>query len=442
MQKTLIASTFALLALTTSAMAEKVKFEYWYGLTGQLGDQVQATCDRFNASQGKYEISCVSQGDYATALQNTIAAFRAKKHPTIVQGVEVSAPDLMLSGQVYPAYKLMEDHGFDINWDSYFPGIANYYADSQGRLWSMPFNSSTAMMYWNVDAYKSIGRDEAPKTWEEYETVLRELKEAGSACPAGYAPSSWVDLEQFSMVHGEPIATKNNGYDGLDAEVVFNTTLHAKHMKDIKRWIDEGLLVIKTRETGLSTRDAFAAGECAHFFGSIASHQAVTEQVGEGFLWDVAMLPVYEGTERKNSVVGGASLWTLSGKTEEQYRGAAEYFQFLAKPESAEFWSTVTGYIPVTDEGFDYLVKKGFYDERPYKGREKAIESLTYSPVTPLTRGIRLGNFVQIRAEWTSQMQAVLSGQKTPQEALDDAAKRSNTILRKFERTYNGKTLP
>ena len=434
------------IAATLSASAafaqDKVKFEYWYGLSGQLGDVVQQTCDRFNASQDEYEITCVGQDGYANAVQASIAAFRAKQHPTVVQAYDAGTADLMMSGEFYPVHQMMADFDIEIDWDDYFPGIANYYASSKGELFSMPFNSSTPMLYINKAHYAAAGLEAFPETWEQVEQNLKTVKASGQDCAYGYAPSTWIDLEQFSMAHGVPIATNNNGYDGLNSDYLYNTTIHVKHMENIKRWYDENLLEIRTSQGGLNARDSFAQGECSHYFGSIASHQAVTNLVDGKFDWDVTMIPVYEGTERKNTVVGGASLWVLSGKSDDEYRGAAEYLKFLATPESEEFWSTNTGYIPVTKTGFDTLVSKGFYDNAPYKGRELALDSLTYTDPGPLTRGIRLGGFIQARSEWSNEVQAALQGDKTMQEALDTAVQRSNAILNKFARTYRGKELP
>ena len=434
------------IAATLSASAafaqDKVKFEYWYGLSGQLGDVVQQTCDRFNASQDEYEITCVGQDGYANAVQASIAAFRAKQHPTVVQAYDAGTADLMMSGEFYPVHQMMADFDIEIDWDDYFPGIANYYASSKGELFSMPFNSSTPMLYINKAHYAAAGLEAFPETWEQFEQNLKTVKASGQDCAYGYAPSTWIDLEQFSMAHGVPIATNNNGYDGLDSNYLSHTTIHVKHMENIKRWYDENLLEIRTSQGGLNARDSFAQGECSHYFGSIASHQAVTNLVDGKFDWDVTMIPVYEGTERKNTVVGGASLWVLSGKSDDEYRGAAEYLKFLATPESEEFWSTNTGYIPVTKTGFDTLVSKGFYDNAPYKGRELALDSLTYTDPGPLTRGIRLGGFIQARSEWSNEVQAALQGDKTMQEALDTAVQRSNAILNKFARTYRGKELP
>lgn len=440
--KTLISTVAVVAATGTAASAEKMKFEYWYGLGGYLGEVVQQTCDRFNASQEQYEIVCVGQEGYANAVQNTIAAFRAKKHPTMVQAYDAGTADLMMSGEFYPVQKMMSDFNIDIKWDDYFPSIADYYAASTGELFSMPFNSSTPVMYYNTDDFAAAGV-EAPKTWEEFGAALRALKAANpEKCAYGYAPSTWIDLEQFSMAHNIPVASNNNGYDGLDSAYLYNTTQHVKHMENLLAWYNEGLSEIRTSQGGLNSRDSFAQNQCSIYFGSIASHATVHKAAVEGLSWDVTMLPIYEGFERHNTVVGGASLWVLSGKSDDEYRGAAAYLKFLATPESEEFWSTNTGYIPVTKTGYDALVAKGFYDNAPYKGREVALTSLTFTEPGDLTRGIRLGGFIQARKEWQAEVEAAFAGQKTMQEALDTAVERSNKILERFARTYRGKELP
>jgi sn-glycerol 3-phosphate transport system substrate-binding protein len=184
------------------------------------------------------------------------------------------------------------------------------------------------------------------------------------------------------------------------------------------------------------------SGECQMMQSSIADHGTVGKTIAPDTGWDVAMLPVWAGTERKNSLVGGASLWALSGRPSEEYDAAAAFFAFIAKPEQAEWWSTVTGYIPVTNSGFEYMKSQGFYDKAPYKGREIAIQSLTYTPPGPNSRGIRLGGFIQIRKEIRDGLTAIMAGDVEVQPGLDAAVERSNAILRRFEKTYAGKQFP
>ncbi|MGL4235567.1 extracellular solute-binding protein [Tabrizicola sp.] len=430
-----------LLATAGTASAEKIKFDYWYGLTGDLGEVVLETCNRFNASQDQYEAVCVGQDGYEKAVQNAIAAFRAGKHPTILQSFDAGTADLMLSGEFYPVTKLMADTGVTIDWADYFPAIGNYYSSKSGEFFSMPWNSSTPVYYWNKDMFAKAGLTEAPTTWEGMEAAFVKLKESGQACSLAYAPSSWIDLEQFSMVHNVPVASNNNGYDGLDSELLYNTTLHVQHMENIQRWLTEGYAMLRTQAAGKTSRDSFVEGECAIFFSSIADHNTI-HKLKPAFGWDVQIIPTYEGVERTNSVVGGASLWVLSGKTDDEYKAAAAYLAFLATTPEQKFLLENTGYIPVTKSTYEALKAEGFYSKEPFINRDIAMKSLTWSEPTQLTRGIRLGSFIQIRAEWTAEVEAALAGQKPMKEALDTAVSRGNELLARFAQTYEGKSFP
>ncbi|OCP35991.1 extracellular solute-binding protein [Ensifer sp. LC163] len=434
-----------LLAATTlgasPAAAEKTKFEFWYGLSGDLGERVQDACKKFNDSQAEFEIVCTSQNGYDTTLQNTIAAYRAKKQPAITQIYDAGTLDMMLSGAFVPAKTLMADNGYTIDWNNYFGGIANYYATAGGELNSFPFNSSTAMFYYNADAFQKAGVDFKPDTWEQVDEAARKLKAAGFECPLAFNFDTWALMEQFSAIHNQPIATKANGYEGLDAELVVNKTKFVDHVKFFKKMADEKLFVVKTKQLGMDIVPAFTSQTCQMIQTSIADHGTIGKSLPEGVKWDVAMLPVWKGTERQNSLVGGASLWVLAGRPEAEYKGAAAFLNYIAAPEMAEWWSTVTGYIPVTKTGFDAMKSNGFYDKAPYKGREFAIQSLSFTPTSENTRGIRLGGFTQIRKEFATALEAIFMQNADVQVELDKTVERGNAVLRRFEKTYAGQTL-
>jgi sn-glycerol 3-phosphate transport system substrate-binding protein len=305
----------------------------------------------------------------------------------------------------------------------------------------MPWNSSTPVYYFNKDHFAKAGITKAPVTWEGMEDAFKALKASGQACSLAYAPSSWIDLEQFSMAHNIPVASNNNGYDGLDTELLFNTTLHVQHMENIQRWMTEGYAMLRTQAAGKTARDSFVEGECSVFFSSIADHNTI-HKLTPAFGWDVQIIPTYEGVERHNTVVGGASLWVLSGKTEDEYKAAASYLAFLSTKPEQQFLLENTGYIPVTKSTYDALLAEGFYAKEPFINRDIAMKSLTWTEPTELTRGIRLGSFIQIRAEWQAEVEAALAGQKTMKEALDTAVSRGNENLARFAQTYAGKSFP
>jgi sn-glycerol 3-phosphate transport system substrate-binding protein len=298
------------------------------------------------------------------------------------------------------------------------------------------------MMYWNKDAFAKIGKTEAPKTWEETFESLKALKAAGYECPMAWNYDTWPIMEQFSAINNIPVATKGNGYQGLDAEFAVNKGKFVDVIKSLKKAYDDGLVKIKTPDTGATIVQAFANSDCQVMLSSIADHGTVGKTQKPDMKWDVAMLPTLAGVERHNSLVGGASLWALQGKTDAEYKGAAAFFNFIAQPESALFWSTNTGYIPVTKSGFEFMKTQGFYDKAPYKGRELAIASLNASPVNENTRGIRLGGFVQIRKEMRDALTDIFANKVSVEDGINSAVERSNAVLRKFEKTYAGKMLP
>ncbi|UPG73851.1 extracellular solute-binding protein [Roseomonas gilardii subsp. gilardii] len=424
------------------AQAPRQNVTFWYGLTGQLSEVVQQVCQRFNDSQAQYRITCVSQGEYAQALQNTIAAFRAGEQPTIVQVYDIGTADLMLSGQYVPARELMAQQGYRIDWTNYLPPIAAYYATSEGEMLSFPFNSSTAVMYWNRAAGRKAGIEQAPATWQDLGRALRAIKASGRACPMAMDFDSWALFEQFAAIHNLPIATKQNGYGGLDAEYIFNQGLIREHFNTLLAWYKEGLVQIRTKQAGQDPVTSFAADDCAVAFASIASHQSIRKTAVSGLDWTPALLPVWEGHSRINSRVGGASLWALRGRPAEEYKGAAAFFDFLAKPESETFWATETGYIPVTRTGYDSLKAQGFFQRPENVGREVAMESLLLTEPTENSRGLRLGNMTQFRAAYANEIQAAFAGQKTMDQALSALQDQGNQLLRRFEQTYRGKRLP
>jgi sn-glycerol 3-phosphate transport system substrate-binding protein len=350
--------------------------------------------------------------------------------------------NFMLSGAIIPAVQFAKDHGIDIAWDSYFGGIRNYYATSKGEMWSFPYNSSTAVFYWNKDAWAKIGKTEAPQTWSEFASDIKALKEKGVACGFAYDFDTWQGLEQFSAASDLPIATLNNGYDGLGAELVFNKTPFVQHMQDYKAWTDAGYAQIHTEQTGKKIEQAFADGTCASTFTSIANFKTF-KKTATGFNWGVAMMPVLDGVTRKNTLVGGASLWVMAGKSKEEYEAAAAYLKYVTDPETGQkFIVDNTGYIPVRADGLELLNKEGFYQNPDNAGREVAIASLTASNGTPVTRGVRLGNFTSIRKALRSELEAAFSGKKDMQVAIDDAVKAGNDILRRYEQTFKGSQLP
>ena len=238
-------SSLALLVLgVMCAKAQAaVEIQWWHAMTGPLNDKVNQLANEFNASQSDYKIVPVFKGNYDETLSAGIAAFRAGNAPAILQVFEVGTATMMhAKGAIKPVAELMKAEGEPFDAASYIPAVAGYYTASNGDMMSFPFNSSTTVMYYNKDAFKKAGLDaeKPPVTWPELMADAKKLKDAGEGCAFTTDWQSWVQLESFSAWHNVPFATKNNGFDGLDARLAFNSPLHVRHIMNLQNMMKAG----------------------------------------------------------------------------------------------------------------------------------------------------------------------------------------------------------
>jgi len=425
-------------ALTAGAgVAHAADIEFWYGNTGNVEAAIQAQCEAFNAAQSEHKVTCVGQGSYEVGMQKAIAAYRSGNAPVLIQFFDAGTLDLMLSDAVVPVQEILPD----VDWDNYIAGARAYYETSDGRLFSQPYNSSTLLFYTNKTQLEEAGITETPQTWEEVIAAARQLKDAGHACPFVTDGDTWRVLEQFSARHGLPIASNHNGYDGLDAEYVFNTTFASEHLANLVEWREEGLVRLNADTQAGNYTAAFNAGECAMMEGSSGSYAASTEAFGDKFELTVGMAPMYEAYERHNTLVGGASIYVMKGHGEAEVEAAKAFLDFLRQPEQQMFFTAATGYVPVTNDVLGAIEASGEADSPKYGTAAIGVESMN-QPRTDDTRGIRLGFYVQFREVFMEETQKAFNGEQTMQVALDNAKARGDELLRRFEATYQGATLP
>ena len=422
------------LTLSTSVAFAATEVTWWHAMGGELGTKLEEIVAGYNASQSDYVVTPVYKGSYAETMTAAIAAFRAGEQPEIVQVFEVGTGTMMAAkGAVYPVYQLMADMGAAFNPDEYLPTVVGYYTDLEGNMLSMPFNSSTPIFYYNKNAFEAAGLDPEtpPKTWEELEAFSKQIIEAGAAtCGFTTGWISWAQLENFSAWHNLPIGTLENGFGGLGAELTVNGPLQVKHWENLKKWQDEGVFQYGGPGGAADAPAKFYTGECAMYMNSSASRAGVLANAAD-FEVGFGMLPHYEGTEPQNSIIGGATLWVLQGADEAQYKGVADFFTYLSSAEVQADWHQFTGYLPITQAAYELGQSQGYYEANP--GSDVAIKQMTLNPPTENSKGLRFGNYVQIRDVIDQEFQALLSGEKGAQQALDDLVARGNQLLRDFE---------
>jgi len=422
-------------AASTPALAV-TEIQWWHSMTAVNGEWVNDLARQFNESQKDYKIVPTYKGSYDESMTASIAAFRAGNAPNILQVFEVGTATMMASkGAVVPVGQVMKDAGAKFDPNAYISAVAGYYTAPNGQMLSFPFNSSTTIFYFNKDAFKAAGlpTDKAPSTWPEVVAAAAKLKASGHRCPFTTAWQGWTQLESFSAWHNVEFATKANGLQGLDARMKVDSALHQRHIENLGNMSKQGLFVYKGR--GNVPEASFVSGECAMintssgFYGNVAKNAK--------FDYGLAPLPYYPDVPGapQNTVIGGASLWVMAGKKPEEYKGVAKFFEFISTPEVQSASHKRTGYLPVTTAAYELTEKSGFYKQNP--GTDVAVTQMIRK-VTDKSRGIRLGNYVQIRAIEDEELEQVWSGKKTAKEALDAIVKRGNEQLERFQKANKG----
>ncbi len=423
------------LALTTFGAAPALaatEIQWWHAFTGRLGELLNEQVEAFNASQSDYKVVASHKGNYSETLNAGIAAFRAGEQPHILQVFEVGTATMMAAeGAVKPVYQLMAETEKSFDPSAYLAAVTGYYTTPDGKMLSLPYNSSTPVLYVNRDALSGAGLDPDMDltTWDKVEGALDSLKAAGHACPLTTAWQSWVHLENFSAYHNVAFASKDNGFGGLDTELSFNSPLQVTHIQKMGDWAKDGKFIYAGRRNEGGAR--FRSGECAFFTESSAGYAGVKAEAE--FDFEIRPLPYWPAADGapQNTIIGGASLWVMAGHESAEYSGVAEFLNFLSTSGIQAAWHQNTGYLPITMAAFEETKAAGFYGDNP--GTDIAIIQMTGKAPTGNSKGLRLGSFDQIRGIIDEELEAVWAGDKTAQVALDSAVTRGNQLLRRFE---------
>lgn len=430
--KKFLATTVAAATLWSVPAMAATEIQWWHAFTGRLGELLAEQVDKFNASQSDFKVVGTHKGNYSETLNAGIAAFRAGEQPHILMVFEVGTATMMAAkGAIKPVYEVMAEGGAPFDPDGYLGPVKGYYTTTAGEMLSLPYNSSTPVLYVNKDALKGAGLDPAMdlSTWEKVGGALDKLKEAGHKCPLTTAWQSWVHLENFSAWHNAAFATKDNGFANLDTELSFNSPAQVKHIQAMGDWAKDGKFIYAGRRNEGGAN--FRAGECAFFTESSAGYAGVKKEAQ--FDFELRPLPYWSDAAGapQNTIIGGSSLWVLSGKTAEEYKGVSQFLSFLSSSDIQAKWHQDTGYLPITTAAYEQTKSEGFYEKNP--GTDIAILQMTGKAPTGNSKGLRIGSFDQIRGIIDEELEAVWAGDKTAQAALDSAVERGNKLVRRFE---------
>lgn len=431
------ASLAATARAATPATATLATATLWHAMSGQLGQTLQGLVDKFNASQTEARIDAVYKGTYPQVLTETIAAWRAGKAPSIAQIFDVGTAEMLGAGRaVVDVWKLGEMTGVPVNASTYIPAVRGYYGVAGGKMGAAPFNSSTALMWINEDAFVRAGLDpKAPlATWDQVIAAARAIKAKKAAkIPVMTSWPTWVHFEQFAAIHDVEFATLDDGFGGPKPTLKLDTAPFVKNLGTLLSMQKEGLFKYEGRD-GLPS-PIFYSGDAAITFDSSGIYGQLKQSAK--FKFADHYLPFHPSIIKSpiNSIIGGASFWPMTAphRTKDEYRAVALFFNFISKPENDAHWSEATGYIPVTLAGNALMTKQGYYTNNP--GADLAVKQLTRTKVTPYSSGIRLGNMPEVRVIIEEEWERAIQNGASAQAALAQANKRSQAVVDQFART-------
>ncbi|HEX2910162.1 MAG TPA: ABC transporter substrate-binding protein [Chloroflexia bacterium] len=427
---------------TVAQPAGSTKVVFWYGLTGFNGAVVQQVVNKYNSSQSKYYIEAVQQPDYDATINKLNTSLAGGSLPNVVQVYDIGTQRMIDTKKIIPVQDLIEKDKLDILNDIE-PAVRNYYTINN-RLYSMPFNSSAPVMYFDKNAFKEAGLDPEKKVWT-YDELYDAAKKLVKKDSSGKIVRSAVDFTLYSWIFEQEQATQTalfadpgNGRTERATKLVFNNDAGVNWVNFLKKLQDDGLGRNMGRDGGAnsSARDAnFVKGEAAITFNSIASLRGyISSAAAAGNKVDVgvAYLPKPAGS-KGGVIIGGASLWITNTGSAEQQAGAWDFVKFASQPDIQAFWSSNTGYYPIRKAA--YNVKEMQDTLAKYPQFKIAVDELRDTEASPATQGAVFGTFVSARQNIEAAMEQALSGKAGVKAALDDAAKKANDNLSEYNST-------
>lgn len=424
--------TLCLLLSVGTALAKPVTITFWHAMSGSRLGVLESIIESFNATHPDYEVKPLFTGSYAETLTKYVAAYPSKTGPNMVQVYEVGTQSMIDSGAITPVYQIPGMLGETWDWAQYVIPITHYYS-VDGNLWSMPFNSSTAMLYYNKDLFEAAGLDpnKPPTTWKEMEEYGEKILASGvvdHVYSTGWP--SWI-FEQMMAYHNHLYADNENGRAGLAKKVVFNDEFGHKVFETWTRLHDKGIYIYGGAE--YSANSAFKAGQIAMLIQSTSSLAGILK--ASEFKVGTSFLPRFEGYPVGNSVIGGGSIWVTKGQSEEELRGVWEFLKYLGQKDIAIQWHKGTGYFPVSGAALKALLDEGWFSA-DQTFLTAFLQILAGRRDTAAATGVRLGPFVAMREHFRAALEKSIGGELSPKDALNEAAEKMNALLKDYVELY------
>ena len=395
----------------------------WHAMSGTNGEALDTLVERFNESQSEIHVTAEYQGTYDDSKTKFGAAVQSGDVPDILQMYEVGTQYMIDLDCYVPVQDFMDANGDENN---IIDSIANYYT-YEGKMLSMPFNTSTPVLWINKDicAQAGLDVDNPPKTFEEVMEWSKAIVDGGY-CEAGFSAAvyGWY-FEQMIAGLGLNYGNNDNGRSGRMTAVEFdsNGALN-KVLTTWKDWMDSGYCASYGTNTA-DTQTAFKAGQVAMILESSGCLGTFMEDCA--FEVSNANFPKIEENDNGGVIIGGASMWMIDTGDEARENAAYQFLSYCAEAEQQAYWSTATGYLPVNEDAVETETFTNYAKETPLA--LTAVNQLLENPVNVATQGCLTGVSSEARTIFQDNIEALINGQKDVAAAEKDITDRINAAV-------------
>ena len=413
-------------SMADASEVDGTEISFWHSMGGVNGQAIDTLVKKFN-DENEYGITVKAQyqGEYDDSLNKLKSAQIGNMGADLVQVYEIGSRFMIESGWITPMQQMIDADSYDLS--QIEPNLAAYYT-IDNQLYSMPFNSSTPIMYYNKEMFEKADITEIPDSLEGIEAVGEKLlNEGGAGQVISLGIYGWF-FEQFIGKQGLEYANNGNGRTEAATAVAFDSNGAAANILTAwKSLYDKGYApnVGKGGDAGLAD---FSAGKSAITLGSTASLKQILQDVNGKFEVGTAYFPKVKSTDEGGVSIGGASLWALNNNDAKKTRATWEFVKFLISPESQAYWNAQTGYFPVTTAAQEEPVFKENVEKYPQF--QTAIDQLHDS--SPKYVGALLSVFPEARATVESEIENLLNGNADVKTAVKNMADAINKSIEEY----------
>jgi len=397
-----------------STTGKPVEIEFWYALGGKNGEMIEKLVKQFNESQQEIVVKPSYQGNYYENHSKVLAAVSAGNQPDVTM-VEIA------SVGAFADAKVLEDLGPYSNGleKRYIPGLMgnSYWED---KLYAIPFNRSTPLLYVNRDMLKEAGLDpNGPKTWEELREYARALTKKAGGKTTTYGFSTPIDIwfyEAMVFQSGGQILSE----DGR--QLLINSPEGKAPLQFWNELLQEGIMKAPPGEK-YNAWDVAKQDFLNKQVGMILTSTGDLKGLKDSATFEVgaAFLPA---NKSYGVPTGGANLVILAKSSEEEKKAAWEFITWMTDTRQTIPWSLETGYMPVTQEAVESQEMKAAYEKDP--NFKVAVDQLQYGKPRPMVPGYK-----ELQEVIMTEIQRNVLGQATPDEALQAATEKAGKLLKK-----------